>query len=244
MDASTQERLNALNREFYSRHAADFDATRRNPWPGWERALSGLGDAESAAILDVGCGNARLGHYLASLSGVSCAYTGVDVSHELLVLARERAPAGWRLIALDVVDDGLDALDREFDFVTCFGVMHHLPGEATRRALMEEMAARLAPGGRLAVSFWQFAHRRRFERRALGAEVSGMAALLEPGDYLLPWGEVGEDSATGSSMRYCHHADDAEVDRLVDGLGLEIADGFRSDGHSGDLNLYRILRRG
>jgi hypothetical protein len=44
-------------------------------------------------------------------------------------------------------------------------------------------------------------------------------------------------------MRYCHHADPAEADRLTAGLQAEIVETFSADGRGGALNLYRILRR-
>jgi hypothetical protein len=60
-------------------------------------------------------------------------------------------------------------------------------------------------------------------------------ADLEPGDYLLRWGET--------ACRYCHFADPSEAARLVESLQLENVESFRADGASGDLNLYYLLRK-
>ena len=120
--------------------------------------------------------------------------------------------------------------------------MHHVPGGQERGALLEKMAARLGPGGRLAVSFWQFGGDERFQRRMLAwgdlEEID--AGELEPGDFLLRWGSEEEDS---TARRYCHYCDPQEAKRLVDRADLELIDSFRADGRTDDLNLYLLLAR-
>ena len=49
-------------------------------------------------------------------------------------------------------------------------------------------------------------------------------------------------------MRYCHEADDEEIDRLVAALGHRmpdtlVVDRFKSDGRTDDLNAYIVLQR-
>ena len=39
MHPLTAQRLLAINRSFYRRHAADFTRTRRQAWPGWQQLL-------------------------------------------------------------------------------------------------------------------------------------------------------------------------------------------------------------
>src|SRR5689334_4959803 len=63
MDATTIARLNQINREFYRIAAEDFDETRGESWPGWERLLPYL-RAPLSVVLDVGCGNGRFGMFL------------------------------------------------------------------------------------------------------------------------------------------------------------------------------------
>ena len=40
MNQETVQALHRINRDFYRRCAAEFSASRRRPWPGWERALA------------------------------------------------------------------------------------------------------------------------------------------------------------------------------------------------------------
>ena len=247
MDDSTAARLNALNRDFYRRHAASFDARRRTPWPGWERVAERLVGIDRPSILDVGCGNARFGHDLADQLERAIDYVGVDVSPELLQIAARRAPASWRLIEADVIADGLPtSVGAGFDLVSCFGVMHHVPDERNRRRLLDELAAVLRPGGHLAVSFWQFGERERFRRRERPWASHGFPeGPPESGDALLAWGDVPEGAAGGAPeppVRFCHFSDPAEVRRLMARLALEPSDEFSADGTTGDLNFYVVLR--
>jgi SAM-dependent methyltransferase len=254
MNQATVRRLNAINEHFYQQHAAAFDSARQAPWSGWERVLVHTDLGRAASILDVGCGNARFGLFATQHFRFAPAYCGLDSSSELLAAARSWGEPEWRLIEGDLVmEDLLPAAPEEtFDLVVCFGVMHHIAGEANRRGLLERMAGRVAPGGILAVSFWQFGMDPRFARRVQEWEEFNRSSArpvdleqLEPGDHLLYWGEIPQGFSTESpaKSRYCHYADPGEVERLVDGLPLSQVDAFTADGKSGDLNLYRILTR-
>jgi hypothetical protein len=56
----------------------------------------------------------------------------------------------------------------------------------------------------------------------------------------LKFGAAGEDEL---AIRYCHDADDAEIDAWLSGLPVRQIDRFEADGRSGDLNHYRLLER-
>jgi SAM-dependent methyltransferase len=255
MKQATRERLNALNQRFYSEHAAAFSATRDRPWPGFARALELTADAlqarssrvaDTLRVLDVGCGNGRLIVPLRERFGERFAYTGVDASQALLALARRRyAGAPARYAHADFVATAPEqALPRgRFELVALFGVLHHVPDEAQRRALIRVAAARLAPGGVLAFTLWRFDESARFARHCLnGAEQQELArelafdaTELDAGDQLLRWGD-GE-----LRLRYCHFCDDAEIERLAAAAALAPLARFRSDGEGDRLNDYVLL---
>jgi hypothetical protein len=125
------------------------------------------------------------------------------------------------------------------------GVLHHVPGEDARRALLAAAADRLATSGILAVTLWRIDSDARFGRMRvaesdypeLGREVARACADFEPGDHLLYWGGLRE------AVRYCHFVDDAELARLVSGLGLFILDRFAADGAGERMNEYVVLAR-
>ena len=92
MDQQTSRALNAINRDFYRRHAEEFSRTRQAPWHGWERVLRRMQERGTGAapwsLLDVGCGNGRFARFCAGQTAQPFTYVGVDASRALLHLAR------------------------------------------------------------------------------------------------------------------------------------------------------------
>ncbi len=122
------------------------------------------------------------------------------------------------------------------DAVVCLAVLHHFPGYALRRRLLAEMAGLLAPGGRLALSTWQFFSVGRFVDRGVTWDAIGLSeADVEPGDALLTWNQGAQ------AVRYVHNLDLEEVTRLAQDCGLVVVDTFRADGKEGNLNLFAVL---
>ncbi|MFN8378434.1 MAG: class I SAM-dependent methyltransferase [Anaerolineae bacterium] len=238
MDEAVAQRLIALNRAFYQTAGEGFDRTRQSAWPGWRQLWPHLPTRRPLRVLDVGCGNARLARFL-SREGMTLHYTGVDFSATLLTAADEalRTLSGveWSLVEADFMTDAQVLPRNPFDLLALFGVLHHTPGEARREALIRALAERVTPGGILAFSAWRFDEQARFFAHTLPAPPD---MALEPGDALLDWRAEGV-----RAVRYCHAVDDAELDQLVQISGLMLIDAYRADGHSGDLNVYRILRR-
>jgi SAM-dependent methyltransferase len=194
------------------------------------------------SILDVGCGHGRFLRFLRKRLDGPFAYLGIDSSRPLLRRI-ESAPGVLRIEA-DLLAGELPAGPAaSFDLIAVFGLLHHLPGLENRSRLLHELRARLRPAGVLALSFWQFGERPRFQRRVLPwrlVEESVDIGDLEPGDLLLSWGEPVEGDAP-QPRRYCHYAPPDEAAALTAGLGLRELDRFRADGRSDDLNLYVVL---
>lgn len=108
-----------------------------------EPLVAGVTTAESALILDCGCGT---GHNLRWLSRHG-AVVGIDLTWAGLQLARRR---GERCIARATASR-LPFGDAQFDLVTSFDVLYALPDEIERAAIAE-MFRVLKPGGRLIVN--------------------------------------------------------------------------------------------
>jgi len=243
MKDSTARALNALNQRFYSDSAEEFAATRSAPWPGWQTLLPLLRGRSRATILDVGCGNGRFASFLSATLGAPFLYCGIDASAPLLALA-ERALAGVpgaRLLHADfVLETPESPLPAErFDCVAAFGLLHHVPQESMRRALIRALAERVAPGGLLALTFWDFAQDPRFQGKGVRDAAPELEDGLDPGDVLLHWGEA----KSPPRLRYCHHIDEAEEARLLADLPLQPRLTYASDGRTGRLNRYRVLER-
>ena len=228
MDDQTIHRLNAINREFYRVTADEFDQTRGRPWPGWARLLPHL--RAPLSVLDVGCGNGRLGVYLNEHFD-EVDYHGVDSNPALLARAQASLPDGV-FTERDVVEQPPD--EGQYDLVALFGVIHHIPGAQQRQAFMQALAARVGPGGMLAFACWRFYDFERFRARITPWPED---VVVEAHDYLLDW-RRGE-----TALRYCHFVDDDEHAALVAATGLEEIDTYRADGFRGTVNRYSLLRR-
>lgn len=135
------------------------------------------------------------------------------------------------------------------DLVCCFGFMHHVPSANLRQALIELLISLARPGGVIALSCWRFMDDARLAAKAerldrCVTETTSTPALdpadLEPGDHFLGW---QNDEHT---LRFCHHVDEAELDRLsqtASAVGAREICRFSADGRSDTLNRYLILRR-
>jgi SAM-dependent methyltransferase len=244
MNDVTVEALAGINRAFYRDRAAEFSTTRNAPWPGWEpllRALRAVPGDRPVSVLDVGCGNARLGRYLAAaLAPRPLALCGVDASEPLLDDARRAGPAGARWLVGDVVaaPDTLPA--GPFDLVALIAVIHGVPSRERRVALLAACAARIARGGRLALTTWRRGEREPavdWNTYSSRARMPIDCSQLEPGDLLIPWGDANSDV-----VRYFHSFDESELATWTDGLPLVLDQRYRADGRTGEQNEYLVFR--
>lgn len=247
----TRQSLRELNRRFYQRHAASFDASRQKPWRGWERIAKRHIHENHAPlqVLDLGCGNGRLIEFLARNTARRIVYLGIDTGFQLLTAAHGRlASLANRGVSGTLVeaDTTLPLLNhhlgaRRFGLITLFGLMHHIPDSRDRALLISRAASLVAPGGILAVSLWQFPLSGKkildWEEYTDKSELCIDLNDLESGDYLLTWAGDRENP------RYCHFINSLEADRLAIAAGLPKIDQFMADGRDDLGNLYLIFRR-
>jgi len=171
-------------------HVAEFDQHAANYKLALDRSLALAGESsdyftdykaayierllvgkKSTKILDFGCGIGTLSSALARRRRDDC-IDGYDVSSASL----DRVEPDLR--ARGVFTDKVEDLSRDYDLIVLSNVMHHIP-VAARQATIDDLAARLAPGGRLLViehnplnplTRWVVAH----------CEFDGDAVLLWP----------------------------------------------------------------
>ena len=132
------------------------------------------------------------------------------------------------------------------DLTVCFGFFHHVPGREARERLLRALCAATVSGGIVAVSLWRFMDDPGLARKAHESHEAalkhfaeqGLCLSLDANDYLLGWQQIQ------GVFRYCHHFADEEVMALAASVSdvAQLADCFRADGRTGDLNEYLVFR--
>ncbi len=233
MRADVKEQLLAINRAFYDSIADSFAESRATPQPGFYRLLKAL-PVPCRSLLDVGCGEGRLGRFLLDHDAIE-SYAGVDFSEELLAIASELTAGEFYRREISQAG-ALDDLGR-FDVVASLAVMQHIPGADNRIRLLASLKDRALPDGRIILSTWQFMSSTRQQRKIRDWSLVGLSDNdVAPEDYLLSW-QRGD-----FALRYVCHIDEKATEALAEAAGLEIVDQFHSDGKEGNLSLYTILK--
>jgi 2-polyprenyl-3-methyl-5-hydroxy-6-metoxy-1,4-benzoquinol methylase len=231
MEERVKQQLNDINRQFYQQFAQSFADTRVAPQPGFSKVEMYL-PQECRNLLDVGCGEGRLGRFLLSRQRIKV-YDGIDGSKALIEIAKSRVEG--RFWHRDLSERGALTGLGKYDGITCLAVLQHIPGRRNRLRLMTEMAEHLSIRGRLVVSTWQFLDSERQRRKIVDwREVGLNPESLESTDYLLTW------QRDGRGLRYVNYINEDEVLALASAAGLSTLTTFRADGREGNLNLYSV----
>ncbi len=135
----------ALSKKHFDGQAAEYDRRdtyyySRNGKISCRDIAEQIKSIPFEALLDVGCGT---GFLIDLLSGQKTArYCGIDLSDEMIRMAREKAIQGAEFIAGSA--DRLPYPDESFDIVTCSQRFHHYPYP---EQAMREAGRVLKPGG-------------------------------------------------------------------------------------------------
>lgn len=110
--------------------------------------------APDARLLVVGAGGTGQEICVPAALEPGWQFTAVDPSAPMLALARANVEAAGFAARTQFVEAGVDALpdERAFDGATLIGVLHHVPGDAAKAALLDAIARRVKPGAPLVIA--------------------------------------------------------------------------------------------
>jgi SAM-dependent methyltransferase len=133
--------MTAPTRRYFDRHARAFDRVshaRRGPRRGRELAVSIVARHSAPAVLDLGCGPGRVGE--AVIGAGAGRYVGIDVSPQMLALARRRL---MEHEAVELIEgDFLDAdVPGTFDVVLALGLFDYLEEPARAASWIRDHCA-------------------------------------------------------------------------------------------------------
>lgn len=133
----------------YRRHAAGYDATARRSMPARLRTIDRLALRPGDVVLDVGCGTGLSFAPILERIGPSGRIVGVELSPEMIALARERcAQQGWRNVLLLESTVEHAPLAERLD-----AVLFHCAHDVLRSTpALERIFAAARPGARVAAA--------------------------------------------------------------------------------------------
>jgi tRNA (cmo5U34)-methyltransferase len=154
--------IDETSRKFDPARAGEYEQQSRIALAGYDAChelaacmlVAALGSGRAARILVAGAGGGAQEIVTAGAMEPAWRFTAVDPSQSMMDLAVSRLERHGLLdrteVVLGTVED-LPAGDR-FDAATLIGVLHHLPGDDAKRAILRSLASRLEPGAPLVLA--------------------------------------------------------------------------------------------
>ncbi len=253
MDKQTQQNLLALVKKSYEDIAEEFDTTRqKHLWPELLKLAGQVKDGQS--VLDVGCGNGRL---VEAFKEKAVYYLGVDSNKKLIESAKTRwlpnvecrtcLPVGkvsnvefklGDILELDKIEE------KDFDYVFCVAVLHHLPGVDLRVQALKQLKEKLKPNGKIILTVWNLWSQPKFRKLIFKFSILklfgrnrrlGGASKIDFGDILFSW---KNNLGVEISQRYYYAFTKAGLKKVVRKAKLKIEQLYQDK-----YNYYLILRK-
>lgn len=169
-------------------------------------------------LLDLGCGTGRLCAHFAS-RGLAC--VGIDLSDDMLEIARQKVPIATFCKA-NIVEP-LPLPEGSFDYAAClFSTLGMIRGAENRAKAIANVSRWLKPRGRLVLHV----HHRYFRglgwKRVFLERWKAIRRSLDAGDLTMP-------QAYGGAPLTLHHFTRREVQELLENQGLKIIEEIAVD---------------
>lgn len=250
MDKQTQKNILELVRNNYEEIADDFDQTRKKYlWPELIKLTEPIKNNDK--ILDVGCGNGRL---LEAFRNKKINYIGVDNSKKLIENANKNFQLSisnfqtnlksqfsnqiqnTKFVISDILE--LNKLpERNFDYVFCIAVLHHLPGNNLQVNALKQLKNKISQQGKIVITVWNIWQYKKFHKLLLKSILLKLINKnkLDFGDILFDW---KNSAGQKISQRYYHAFTKQELKKLFKKAELKIEKLYK-DKH----NYYAILSK-
>jgi ubiquinone/menaquinone biosynthesis C-methylase UbiE len=121
-------------------------------------------DEKTIKILEFGCGSGRLLKHMKDIPGKKIQYVGIDLSSELLKIAKKQITAKDKHItATFLCDDITTAIknykQESFDYIIGIASFQHIPTRKERFYLMKNFYRLLRYDGKILMTNWSFSSR-------------------------------------------------------------------------------------
>lgn len=157
-------------------------------------------------ILDLGCGNGRLTQLF---EGLDVQYTGLDVSKEMIGIAKQKYPKYDFVIQNNPL--GIDYPDNTFDIIFCLSVFHHIPSDKYRIDYLKEINRVLKPNGILILTVWNLWRRPNFLLELISNKIRNVR--FDFGDLFI---KFKDNKGKELASRYHHAFTKSELSKLFE----------------------------
>ena len=215
MKKRVQQKILDLVKKNYNEIASDFDMSRKKKiWPKTEELC--LGVKNGGRILDLACGNGRL---VESFQGKEIDYLGIDISEELIKLAKNNYPnyifkVGDLLALKNVVPK-----NQKYDYIFCLAALQHIPGKEARIKVLQDAKLLLVDSGTIIISnwnLWESKHCKKIFKQAV-LKILGFNRL-DFKDVIFFW---KDSKGNKTSKRYYHAFTKKELISLAKKAGFK-----------------------
>ncbi len=223
----------ALLPGLFDRIAEEFSGTRSAPWSELRELFQKT--PKGATVLDAGCGNGRI---VPLLREKKCTISGVDISKNLLDIARRKYPG------VEFRDGDLRHIPfpkNMYDEVWCIASFHHLPTQRDRIMALLEMRRVLKRKGEIVMTVWDLWHAKKYSSERRNALIRSIfLPFWAKRDLLISWGKE-------KIPRYYHAFSREELLKLARKTGFSVVE-YKRMGNSGqaggeDRNIMLRLRK-
>jgi len=208
MDKVTADKLIDKTRDDYNLIAHHFASTRKFNWSDTTEPIRELRLTKGDKVLDLGCGSARLYELLKEYD---IQYYGMDISNELIKIARDNVPKG-RFEVGDMLETPYD--DNFFRSVISIAVVHHVPTAELRQKAFDEIFRITKPGGNIMITAWYFWETKKYLKLIDAAAEEH----LPYGDFYMPW-KTGDGHEV--TKRYFHAWNIQELKDVIQKSGFK-----------------------
>lgn len=212
----------------YQKMADQFEKTRRNLyWPEFEYFKPYF--KENQDILDIGCGGGR---FCKILEPYNVNYIGIDLSSELVRLAKQHSVNQKCTFETGNILDLNILGDKKYDLILIIGAFHHLPSFELRQKALNEVKKHLKPNGYILMTNWYYGLFKGFKTLLKqyfhkiftpNKEIAGFIYNdLDFRDLFVPW-KLSKQTIN----RYYHSFSKGELKKLFKQTGFKILNNKR-----------------
>lgn len=177
---------------FYDNQADKFHSTRKKHWPEFDLILKQVQeyDWDELTILELWCWSWRLLKYLTDHTTKKIKYQWVDISNNLIQIAKLENPS-WQFVVADMVSYMEMQNHEQYDFVIAFASFQHIWNKKERLIILKNIYKSLKYWWLCIMSNWSYSKRflNKYKIETLKAFLRMLYTwwFYKFNDYFIPW---------------------------------------------------------